>query len=155
MLVCQSVQGQPQVLVSLVDFLLQALDHEQVCVALLVLSELGVFDLQLLDALFQHLVLLYQVRLALDVGLLVRDLLFLLLHDSTHLMQVVRTADEADLLQRTASNLKIMLVVAISFGQILHLQQENVRDYLDVVCFRVLAHGDQRVCVLGRLRNAT
>ena len=75
------------------------MNHLEVSVALFALAQFSVFDLELLDALLQHLVLLGQVVLLFDVSLLVRDLLLLLLDHGTHLVQVVGPADEPDFLE--------------------------------------------------------
>lgn len=73
-------------------------------------------QLQILHPLFQHLVFVVQCLDLIDLALLDCQLFVLLLNDLTHVVQIVGSSNEPDLLEAEACNFQVRLVVTISLG---------------------------------------
>ena len=93
--------------------------------------------------------------LTFDLRLLHSDLLLLPLYDITHLVQVVMPSDKFDLVETASRDLQVLLVVPICFRQVVDLLEEDVRDHLDVVSLRMLAHSHKRVSERHWLTSTT
>ena len=159
MLLSQAIESQSQVLICLSEFLLKSFDNRKRCLNFLTLLLSLYFKLQLLDSLPKHLILLLKRvelyhktkglatvkhrkkgRLTLNLSLLDSYLFLLPLHNLTHVLHVIGPSNEPDFVETATCYLKIHLVIPVSFGQVLDLLEEDVRDDLDIVGFGMLTH---------------